>query len=99
MGEYICAKHVTMMDVIMYNELSQVLFMNHLLLKNSKVYQQVSKYKAQEGKSDEDVEVGFITEVKLLNIEHWYTQSMRVGDPICLAIRKYDLQMRTQLSH
>ena len=30
--------YVTMMDIIMYNELSQVLFMNSLFYKNSLIY-------------------------------------------------------------
>lgn len=33
--QFMCGEHVTVMDVVMYNELSQTLFMNNLFLKNS----------------------------------------------------------------
>lgn len=40
---YMCMNYVTMMDIIMYNELSQVLCMHALFYKSSKTYQEMHK--------------------------------------------------------
>lgn len=86
--------NVTMMDVIMYNELSQVLFMNCLFYKNSLTYQQMQSH-IEPGASDEEIELAQIR--PLDNVTQWYTKSIVVGDKVHLSIKKFDHQLRTML--
>ena len=86
--------YVTMLDIIMYNELSQVLFMNSLFYKNSLIYQQMQKH-VEAGASDDEIEMAQIRHLD--SVVQWYTRSMQVGDSIHLSIKKYDLQLRTML--
>ena len=86
--------YVTMMDVIMYNELSQVLFMNSLFYKNSLIYQQMQKH-VEPSAPDEEIEMAQIRHLD--SVVQWYTKSMQVGDNIHLSIKKYDHQLRTML--
>lgn len=87
-----------MMDVIMYNELSQLLFMNHLMQKSSSAYQKLTKYIAQPNLNEDEIEVRLI--LKHDNVVRWFTQSMKKdGDKIPISIKKYDHQLRTMLQH
>lgn len=70
---YLCTNYVTMMDVIMYNELSQVLCMHALFYKSSQVYKGLHKT-IEPDASDQEVEFGQIRQLD--NIVQWYTKHM-----------------------
>jgi glutathione S-transferase len=92
---FICADFITMMDVILFNELSQLLFMNNLLQKSSTTYQKLSNYVAQPNLDEHEIEVGQIR--KFDNVVRWYTESMKFSESIHMSLKKYDLQLRTML--
>ena len=94
MGErqFLCGESVTMMDIIFYNELSQVLFLHNLFKKVTKNYPAASDSSPQ---MDQEVEIG---QIRVLdNIVKWYTKNMQLGDQTNLSIKKYDYMMRTMM--
>ena len=81
------------MDIIMYNELSQVLCMHALFYKVSMTYKDMNP-NIEPNTSTEEIEQAKIRQLD--NIVKWY-KAMQVGDKIHLSIKRYDLQLRNML--
>ena len=87
-----CGNDVTMMDVILFNELSQILCIYALFAKSSGADKE-DNLGNQEEDYDSDAELLLIKEYK--NLTRWYKHKMQVGDSVHLALKKYDHKMRT----